>query len=124
MDSNSKKAYLKLDLSDQDLEGLSTVHLKDTYCSNPDCSCGGAILYPSRLAGTGLDPWIELAKEIQFIVNVQTGEIQAKGPVSSLRQALQDCLHRCLDKRRLTQLRKRRQEVLRQHCEDGWNYRD
>ncbi len=80
MDSNSSRAYLKLDLSDYDLEGLSAVHLKDTYCSNPDCSCGGAILYPTRLAGSELEDWIEPAKEIQFIVNVQTGEVLAKAP--------------------------------------------
>jgi hypothetical protein len=122
--SPPKKAYLKLDLSEQGLTGLSAVELGDTYCSNPDCSCGGAVLYPIRLAGSGLDRWIELAKEIQFIVDVQTGEIEAKGPVSPLRQALRDGLHQRLDKRRLTQLRKRRLEVLRQHCEEGWKYRD
>lgn len=123
--ATSTRAFLKLDLSDQGLEGLEAVDLKDIYCSNPECDCGGAFLYPSRFIGrSSLDQWAESSKGIQFHVNVQTGDFETKGPESPLRQALQTALKRSLDKRRLARLRKARMGVLRQHADEGWRFRD
>jgi hypothetical protein len=124
MDSNSKRSDIKLDLSDCGLGGLYSVSLKATYCINPDCNCGGVVLYPARVSGTEVTPWVELAKEIKFILNPQTGEIGAMGPESSLRQTILERLKAKIDRRQRTRLAKKRMEVLRQNCEDGWRYRD
>ncbi len=121
----ASRASIELDLSEHPLPGLLGVSLRDTYCSNPDCDCGGVVLSPESLScRSDSERWSELAWQLSFVVDVETGQIEARGPESTLRQVLSDELRRYLTKRRLTMLKKRRLGVLRQHAEDGWRFRD